>query len=109
MNSMGTYDHELTLIKKDFIVVPPGDSKAVETQTTVLCDVRSAGQKEFYSAGQSGLKPEYEFTIHLFEYEGQREVEFCGKRYSVIRTYNLLNSEEIQLVCGGKVGVKNGN
>lgn len=98
---MNTYDHELILVKQEFKIIPPGESEVTETSTSVLCNVRSAGQKEFYKGRQSGLKPEYEFTIHVFEYDGQQEVEFNRKRYSVIRTHSV-DFEEIQLICGLK-------
>lgn len=101
---METYDNELILIKKETVTIPPGISEDREIKDSVLCNVRSAGHKEFYAGRQAGLKPEFEFTIHAFEYEGQREVEYNGKRYSVIRTYSR-GIEEIELICEAKAGV----
>ena len=93
-----TYDHELVLIKQDFTFDEIGNQIPIETRKTVLCNVKSVGRNEFYGAATSGLKPEVVFIIHGYEYNGEREVEFEGKKYHVIRTYST-DFEEIELTC----------
>jgi len=93
---MATYDHELTLIGEMIVEDEIGNQKPVETRTKILCAKLSAGRNEFYSGAAAGLRPELMFVIHAYEYGGERIVEFEGKRYNVIRTYQT-GTEEIEL------------
>ena len=93
-----TYDHELTLISQTVKEDEIGNQIPVETETVVLCGLKSVGRNEFYSAAVTGLKPELVFVIHGYEYNGEQEVKFEGNRYRVIRTY-LTDFEEVELTC----------
>lgn len=102
------YDYELKLIRETYTqdeygnLIPAEDEPSV----SVLCDLRSITRSEFYSASQAGLNPEIVFEINGFEYGGEKEVEFNGERYSVIRTYRA-DYEKLELTCEKKV--RNGN
>lgn len=99
---MAVYDYELTLIgTSEWVRDDSGNYIPKETQTTVLCDLKSVTRSEFYSAAQAGLNPEQVFEINGFEYNGETEVEFLGERYSVIRTYRT-SYETIELTCERK-------
>ncbi|EGW36466.1 phage head closure protein [Desulfosporosinus sp. OT] len=105
-----TYDYELTLIgATTYITNDIGDSVPVEATTVVLCDVQSVTRSEHYSAAASGLKPEIVFVVNKFEYDGQKEVEFEGKKYKVDRSYSPKKSkgiedfENLELICSGLV------
>ncbi|MED4783445.1 phage head closure protein [Brevibacillus choshinensis] len=95
-----TYDYELTLIlpgrvEQDEI----GNEIPVDPiETTILCDLKSVSRSEFYNAAATGLRPELVFVIHKYEYNGERLVEFDGKRYNVLRTY-ATGIEELELMC----------
>ncbi|ACJ33048.1 phage head closure protein [Anoxybacillus flavithermus] len=93
-----TYDYELVLISQAFIEDEIGNRIPTETRKTVLCNVKSVGRNEFYSAATAGLKPSIVFVIHGYEYDGEQEVEFEGARYRVIRTYST-DFEEIEITC----------
>lgn len=93
-----TYDHELVLIRQDIVEDDIGNQVPVETQTVILCAVKSVARNEFYSAATAGLKPEIVFIIHPYEYTGEQKVIFEGVRYSVVRTY-AVNMEELELTC----------
>lgn len=58
---------------------------------TVFCDTSSVGASEFYEAAQTGLQPEYRFTILVAEYNGQTLVKYHGQILSVYRTYRRSN------------------
>lgn len=103
MGPVATYDHELTLIGETIVEDEIGNQQPVETQTTILCALNSVGRSEFYSGAAAGLRPELVFVIHSYEYSGERIVEFEGKRYSVIRTYQT-GTEEIELTVERVVG-----
>lgn len=98
-----TYDHEVTLIKNKTTYDDIGNPITQQERTTVLCKLSSVGTNEFYQASAQGLKPDIEFTIHGYEYDGQSEVVFQGDEYKVIRTYRK-DFEEIELTCQRTVG-----
>lgn len=93
-----TYDYDLKLIRQNFIEDEIGNQISSEIKTLVYCAIKSVGRGEFYNAASNGLKPEIIFVIHNYEYNGEKEVQFEGKRYKVIRTYSS-NFEEIELTC----------
>lgn len=98
-----TYDHELKLIDYTIEYDEIGQQKKIETRTNILCAVKSIGRNEFYAAAQAGLKPEITFVIHSYEYNGEKEVEFEGEKYKVIRTY-MKDFEGMELVCEKVIG-----
>lgn len=77
----------------------------METRSEILISVESINRSEFFNAGKSGLTPEFLFKTAAINYCGQDEVEYNGKRYSIYRTYNPPNSDEIELYVQKKVGV----
>lgn len=120
-----TYDHELKLIQQqgpaksldsnvslesdvllglaDTIVTNEiGDPMPIESETVVLCGLKSIGRNEFYQAAANGLRPDIVFVMHGYEYSDEKTVEFEGNRYNVIRTY-ATSFEEVELVCSGLV------
>ena len=58
-----------------------------ETRQQAFCTVKSITQTEFFSAKQSGLKPQKVFVIFAPEYKGQKLLEYNGAVYSIYRTY----------------------
>lgn len=100
---MATYDHELILISEETTYDEIGNPVVIETRRPVLCNVNSIGGREFYEAAAQGLKPEIEFVVHRYEYNGEQKVEFEGEKYTVIRTY-ATGFEEIELTCEKDVG-----
>lgn len=93
-----TYDHELMLISQSTTEDEIGNQIPVETETAILCGLKSVGRSEFYNAAATGLRPEMVFVVHGYEYSGQQIVKFDGVRYRVIRTY-AINFEEVELTC----------
>ncbi len=92
------YDHELTLIGTTIQKDDIEQEIEVPTYTTILCDLKSIGRNEFYSAAQAGLRPSLTFKIHKYEYNGEKKVKFEGQEYKVLRTYSE-NFEELELIC----------
>lgn len=100
-----TYDHEVVLLKQNYIEDDLGqkipDGPPVET--SVLCNKKSVGRNEFYNASVAGMEPELILGLHAYEYDNQKQVEFNGQTFDVIRTYQV-NFEEIELTVGKKIG-----
>ena len=98
------YDYGLTLIQNTPAGFDDIGNTVHETaETDVLCDLRSVTRSEYYQASEAGLNPEIVFEINRFEYSGETEVDFNGRRYSVIRTY-CPGYELIELTCERKAG-----
>lgn len=93
-----TYDNELTLIGQTLTEDEIGNQVAVETETVILCGLKSVGRSEFYNAAAAGLRPEMIFEVHGYEYGGERLVSFEGVRYRVMRTY-AIDFESLELTC----------
>ena len=55
------------------------------------------GQKEFYQAATTGLKPEVKFSIWSFEYNDEMYFEYKGRNYKIIKTYLKKIEEKIEL------------
>lgn len=110
------YNHELTLISYTTTKDEIGNPIKTPIREMVLCKVRSIGSSEYYNAQVSNLKPEIKFIIHDFEYSDQKEVEFEGNKYQVMRTYRApepqrdtrrgfgLDTDEIELTCERVLG-----
>lgn len=95
-----TYDHELILITPGGIIEDEiGNQIPVDpVETPILCGKKSAGGTEFYNGAANGMRPEFVFVVHTYEYDDQRVVRFNGVNYRVIRTYEV-SFEELELTC----------
>ncbi|WP_373845041.1 phage head-tail adapter protein [Clostridium sp.] len=97
------YDNELSLIQKVSGYDEIGNPISVENPVPILCGKKSIGRTEFYNAAANDLKPVIIFEIHGYEYNGETEVEFEGKRYTVMKTYEV-DFETLELTCEVKRG-----
>lgn len=79
----------------------------VASETLELCyaKAQSVRTNEFYSAVEVGLTPSVEFVIKRLNYKGQKEAEWNGTRYTIIRTVDPKSKFDIVLVCGKKIGI----
>jgi hypothetical protein len=103
-----TYDNELTLLSSTITYDDIGNPIQEPIEVNILCGVKSIGRTEFYNASANGLKPEYIFVVHPYEYSGETYVEFSEdsspkQRYKVIKTYKK-DMEELELTCEKVIG-----
>lgn len=105
-----TFDYEIALINvTGYTKNSIGDRIPKEEKTDVLCDIKDVTRTEHYAAAAHGMKPEIVFMVNKYEYQGQKEVEYEGVRYTVMRAYSPKKSKGIndfettELVCAGKV------
>lgn len=120
-------DGVITLISKTSQKDAYGRTVPTETTRDVFAQIDSVSRAEFFAAGQNGLNPEYRFTVFSGEYNGEREADYNGVRYSIYRTYqpsayvrhdnakthegsisrntNSGNNDRIELYASRKVGV----
>ena len=99
-----TRDVEITLITPSYTLDDWGIPQPnAETTNTVMARIGSVSASEFFEAGRNGLRPEYKFTMFLYDYDGQRELEYDGTRYTVYRTY-MGKSDTVELYVALKGG-----
>ncbi len=104
-----TFDYELALLTIKHDENALGDPIEIPVRRLVLCDVLSVTRGEHYQAAAHGLKPEIVFVVNKYEYQDEQEIEFEGREYRVMRTYEpkrakgIGDFETIELVCAGVV------
>lgn len=58
------------------------------TGRQVLCEVKSVGMNEVYTAMSEGLHPEFRFLLRVAEdYANEGFLEYRGTPYRIVRTY----------------------
>jgi len=97
-------DCVIKLVSETFESDENGNQKSTKTENTYFATLDSIAQSEFFSAGQSGFKPEYKIVMWGFEYNNQEIIIMKEKNYSVYRTF-LRDDERIELYVTSKVGV----
>ena len=76
-----------------------------EERTAVFAEISSVGQKEFFAAAQTGLKPELRVVVWADEYDGQPIVEVGDRRLTVYRNY-LRSDGKVELYLTEKAGLQ---
>lgn len=99
---MGRKDQVIYLISVTTTENEIGDSIAVPTKRLAFAEKKSIKQGEFYQAQATGLRPELTFVVWTREYANEGKLEYNGKAYNIIRTYEP-NSEDTELTCQGIV------
>lgn len=93
----------LTLISVTYQQDDYGIEQPTETTNEIYCRTESVTRAEFYDAGRNGLNPELKFVVFCGDYDGQKLLEYDGKRYSVVRTYQRKN-DDLELYAERKGG-----
>lgn len=52
-----------------------------------MASVYSVGEREFYSSSQAGYELALKVKMWLDDYEGEKRLDYKGKSYEVVRTY----------------------
>lgn len=95
------------LIKKAYVKDEIGQFREVEdTNIEILVSQKSINRAEMLSAGQIGFKPEIMLMTASANYNGEKDVLYNGKAYSVYRTYRPEDDDFIELYLQPKAGDK---
>lgn len=103
-------DDVIKLISTTYTYDAYGNEVPTETLRQVFCKVRSIGRNEFYQAAQNNLHPEFVFVLsHYRDYHGEEKIRYTAwdgieKTYSVLRTYRLGDSDELEIVVEERIG-----
>ncbi|MBO7670980.1 MAG: hypothetical protein J6S60_10370 [Oscillospiraceae bacterium] len=103
-------DTEITLIKPKARVQ---DAEGVwhttaEAPRTIFARMDDVNRSEFFGAGQVGMSPEYRIIVNPIEYEGERVLEWNGRRYAIYRSYHVPGTDDLELYAQREVGVQRG-
>lgn len=99
---MNRPDQAIYLISTTISENDIGDSIEIQTKRLVFAEKKSIRQTEFYQAQATGLRPELTFVVWTREYADEGKLEYSGKEYGIIRTFEP-NSEDTELTCQGIV------
>ena len=86
------------------------NSIGVQTETTTetvipIMKIEDIYSNEFYQAASQGFKPELRLRTSSLNYNGEKELEYMGIIYTIIRTQTPAIDETV-LICERKL--KNG-
>ena len=79
-----------------------GNETIAKIERDVFVHPRGVYQSEFYNAAQNGLRPSLTlFIAHRADYDGERNLRYEGKEYSVIRADWY--ADGVNLVCEERI------
>lgn len=65
------------------------ENEPQESVTTVFCNKKSVGYREYFKSQQTGKVVEAKCEVHKVDYGGEDVVELDGKRFFVLKTYEV--------------------
>lgn len=60
-----------------------------EDKGTVFCNKKNVGYNEYFKSQQAGTTVNFKCEVHTVDYNGEVLAEFEGKRYSILKTYEI--------------------
>ena len=97
---MSNWSDEITLIstkEPDERVDSDGfPNKLLTEESKVFCDKKNVGYAEYFKSQQAGITVSFKVEVHKVDYSGEMLAEFEGKRYSILKTYEV-NDDTIEL------------
>ncbi len=74
-------------------------SRKIKTKTFAYCNIKSVTGREFYQAGQNGLKAGLMVELRDLDYDEQSKIEYKDREYSVIRPFRPPGKDTVELTC----------
>jgi hypothetical protein len=65
------------------------ENEQLESKTTVFCNKKSVGYSEYFKSQQTGKVVEAKCEVHKADYGGEDIVEMDGRRFFVLKTYDI--------------------
>ena len=94
----------VTLIDVTYTEDAIGQRVPTETYTEIFAEIRSVTQNEWFNAGKIGLKPSFTVVTPFMNYDGQKELLYKGRRYTIYRSFLREAVDTVELYCEEKVG-----
>lgn len=90
---MANWVDEITLIRQQAAAERVNDNgfenTPEESTNTVFCNMKSVGYSEYFKSQQTGKVVEAKCDVHRADYGGEDTVEVNGKRFFVLKTYDI--------------------
>lgn len=90
------------LLQEQIIKTSLGQERKSFVPSEVFCKKKSVTRTEYFTAGQSGLRPSAMFKVHLLDYDQELYIRHEEKIYSIYRTFE--NGNFIELYCEVRSG-----
>lgn len=90
------------LMQEQIIKTSLGQERKSFVPSEVFCKKKSVTRTEYFTAGQSGLRPSAMFKVHLLDYDQELYIRHEEKIYSIYRTFE--NGDFIELYCEVRSG-----
>ena len=81
-----------------------GNPLTTEQKREVFCEPSGVRSSEWQEAGRKGMKAAEVLKVFWLDYDGEKIVEYRGRRYGVYRTYPA-DDEHTELHLEEKAGV----
>ena len=97
---MVIYIETIELLQRENVRNEFGGIDVITTRRKIFAQKKSVGMKETYEAAAHGFKPSLVFTLaDYLDYSDEEFLEYEGREYRIIRTYQKPESKELELVC----------
>lgn len=90
------------LLQEQIVKTSLGQERKSFVANEVFCKKKSITRTEYFTAGQSGLRPSAMFKVHLLDYDEELYIRYDQKIYSIYRTFE--NGDFIELYCEVRSG-----
>lgn len=81
-----------------------GQNISSEEKREIYVSERTLTRTEYFKAGQNGMNPEIMLATAAVNYSGENVIEYRTIRYGIYRTYQKLDSDEIELYLHKQAG-----
>lgn len=98
------YWNELIKLGQRVEIVTRGEVIVSTQYTEVFANKLSIRQSEFYESQKVGLRPEIAFAIKVEQFNNHDSVEYKGKKYEIIRTFENQKNETMELYLSTYTG-----
>ena len=97
------HDVECTLLSTNLISNEIGvEKQEVVKRPIPIIRIEDVYANEYYEANQAGYQPTLRLRISALNYEGESELIYMGKEYTIIRISEPY-ADEIVLICERKI------
>lgn len=98
------YWKEQIKLGKRIETVNKGEVTVTTDFSNVFANKISIRQSEYYESAKVGLRPEIAFAIRLHVFDNHDRVEYKGKLYEIVRTYENQANETFEIYLSNYTG-----
>lgn len=92
------------MIEDAIKLIDLGETAEDDRTAEVIATITPVSRDETFQASQQKMQARYRMEVWAEEYDGQDEVEWDDKKYSIYRTYGPTDSGRIELYVCDRIG-----